>query len=69
MIADEDHDQDRAHREKIQSLRDKLRNEDFAKPGYMKAYCQKISIKLKQDMDDLVIGLRLHGVEVVTSVS
>lgn len=57
--------QDPAYVEKIQTLRAQLRNENFAKPGYMRGYYRLVSDKLKQDMVSLAEGLKARGVEVV----
>jgi len=57
--------QDPAYLEKIQTLRDQLQNENFAKPGYMRGYYRLVSDKLKQDMVSLAEGLKARGVEVV----
>ena len=66
MLSEEETEkQDPAYLEKIQTLRDQLRNENFAKPGCMRGYYRLVSDKLKQDMVSLAEGLKARGVEVV----
>jgi hypothetical protein len=71
MLAEEEEKeggkQDPAYLAKIQTLRHQLRNEDFAKPGYMRGYYRLVSDKLKQEMVTLAEGLKARGVEAVVA--
>ncbi len=57
MAAEKGGGEDSSHLDGAQALRDSLSNDDFAKPGYMKAYYKTLTKKLEKDMGNLRIGL------------
>lgn len=60
-------DGDIAYQERVAHLRDQLQNDNYTKPGYMKAYYKSVSLKLAADMEDLSKGLARYQVTPVYS--